>query len=134
GIQGQGEVPPVLDPEVAVEPALEIRRLLLEPLGEHSVLPHQPGEPGAADLGVIGVPLELAGRPRKAGQRPVPERDRVPRVLPALVLEPALLVAALVRDVAVALEVGVVVDPRERGSSLVLELAHELPVAGPALV
>ena len=47
----------------------------------------------------------------KPGQRAVAVGDRVPGVLPALVLEPGLLVAALVGDVAVALEVGVLVDP-----------------------
>ena len=89
---------------------------------------------GAAHLGVVGVALQLAGRPREAGQRAVAVGDRVPGVLPALVLEAGLLVAALVGDVAVALQVGVLVDPVERGARLVLEVAHELRVAGPALV
>ena len=47
---------------------------------------------------------------------------------------PGLLVAPLVRDVAVAHEVGVLVDPVERGAGLVLEVADQLLVAGPALV
>ena len=98
------------------------------------VLPDAAREPGAAHLRVVRVALELARRAREAGEPPVAVRDRVPGVLPALVLEPGLLVAALVRDVAVALEVGVLVDPVERGPRLVLELAHELAVAGPALV
>ena len=105
-----------------------------EPLGVRRVLPDEAGEPGAAHLGVVGVALELAGRPREVRQPAVAVGDRVPRVLPALVLEAGLLVAALVRDVAVAHEVGVLVDPVERGACLVLELADELPVAGPALV
>ena len=61
-------------------------------------------------------------------------RDRVPRVLPALVLEPGLLVAPLVGDVAVALQVGVVVDPGQGRARLLLERSDELGVAGPALV
>ena len=92
------------------------------------------GQAGAAHLRVVGVALELAGRAREAGQPPVAVGDRVPGVLPALVLEAGLLVAALVRDVAVALQVGVLVDPVQRRPRLALELAHELRVAGPALV
>ena len=98
------------------------------------VLPDEPRQPRAADLRVVGVALQLAGRPREARQPAVAVRDRVPRVLPALVLEAGLLVAALVPDVAVALEVGVLVDPGERRARLVLEVAHELAVARPALV
>src|SRR5262249_25466764 len=73
-------------------------------------------------------------RTREAGKAPVAEGDRVPGVLPALVLEPGLLVAAPVPDVAVALEVGVLVDPVQGRARLVLQLADELAVAGPALV
>src|SRR5204862_2592761 len=60
--------------------------------------------------------------------------DRVPGVLPALILEARLLVAALVPDVAGALEVGVLVNPVERRARLGLEVADELAVACPALV
>ena len=109
---------PVVDPEVAVEAALEVGRLLLEPVGEAGVAPDLARQPGAAHLGVVGVALQLAGGAREAGQAPVAVRDRVPRVLPALVLEPGLLVAPLVGDVAVALQVGVVVDPGQRRARL----------------
>ena len=98
------------------------------------IVPDQPGEAGTPHLRVVRVALELAGRPREPGKPAVAVGDRVPGVLPALVLEPGLLVAALVRDVAVAHEVGVLVDPAKRGPRFVLELAHELAVAGPALV
>ena len=94
----------------------------------------QPREARAAHLGVVGVALLLAGGAREAGQSAVAVGDRVRRVLPALVLEPGLLVAALVPDVAVAHEVGVLVDPGERGARLDLEVAHEPRVARPALV
>ena len=103
-------------------------------VGERRILPDEPRESRAADLRVVGVPLQLAGGPGEARQLAVAVRDRVPRVLPALVLEAGLLVAALVPDVAVAPEIGVVVDPGERRARLVLEVAHELAVAGPALV
>ena len=55
------------------------------------------------------------------GSVAVPIRDGVPGVLPALVLESGLLVSALVGHVAVALEIGVLVDPLERGPGLELE-------------
>ena len=95
-------------------------------VGEGGVVPDLACEPGAAHLGVVGVALQLAGGAREAGQRAVAIGDRVPGVLPALVLEAGLLVAPLVGDVAVALQVGVLVDPVQRGAGLVLELADEL--------
>ena len=98
------------------------------------IVPDLARQPGAAHLGVVGVALQLAGGAREAGQASVAVGDRVPRVLPALVLEARLLVAPLVRDVAVALQVGVVVDPGQGGSRRQLQNAHELRVAGPALV
>src|SRR5262249_28103970 len=64
----------------------------------------------------------------------VPPHDRVPRVLPALVLETGLGVAALVLDIAVAVAVAEVVDPAERGARRGLELADERRIARPALV
>ena len=47
---------------------------------------------------------------------------------------PVCVVAPLVRDVAVALQVGVLVDPGQRRPGLELELADQLGVAGPPLV
>ena len=93
-----------------------------------------PGQASAAHLGVVGVALELAGRAREAGQPPVAVGDGVPGVLPALVLEAGLLVPALVPDVPVAHQVGVLVDPVQRRPRLAFELAHEARVTGPALV
>jgi hypothetical protein len=55
GIQGDGEVLAVLDPEVAVAPPLEVGGLALEGVGEGGVAPDQAGQAGAAQLGVIGV-------------------------------------------------------------------------------
>ncbi len=134
GVEGEGEVPAVRDPEVAVEAPLQVGRLALQPVGERRVLPDEPGEARAAHLRVVRVPLQLAGRAREPRQPAVAVGDRVPRVLPALVLEARLLVTPLVPDVAGAEEVRVLVDPVERSPSLALELPHELAVARPPLV
>ena len=87
-------------------------------VGVLRVVPEQPSQPRAAHLRVVGVALQFAGRPREPGQPAVRVADRVPGVLPALVLQAGLLVASLVRDVAVAHQVGVVVDPGERRAGL----------------
>ena len=134
GVERDRERPPVGDPEVAVEAALEVGRLALELDGVGLVLPDLARQPGPAHARVVGVALQLAGRPRESRQLAVAIGDRVPGVLPALVLEAGLLVAALVPDVAVAHQVGVLVDPVERRPGLRLELAHQPAVAGPALV
>ena len=76
------------------------------------VVPHLARQPRRPALGVVDVALHLAGRARRRRQRAVGEHDRVPRILPALVVEAGLLVAALVLDVAVAVAIAVVVDPR----------------------
>ena len=60
--------------------------------------------------------------------------DGIPRVLPALVLEPRRFVATLIRHVAVPLQVGVGVDPVQRSSGLIFQVAHKLNVARPAFV
>ena len=104
-VEREREVLAIVDPEVAVEAALEVGGLLLQPVGERRVLPDLAGQPCAAHLGVVGVALQLAGRAREARQPAVAIRDRVPGVLPALVLQAGLLVPAPVPDVAVALEV-----------------------------
>ena len=64
-------------------------------------------EPRGAELGVVHVALDLAGRARQLGDRPVGEGDRVPRILPALVVEARSPRAALVFDVAVAVAIAV---------------------------
>ena len=101
---------------------------------ERLVVPHGAGETSAAHLGVVRVALEFARRTREARKRAVAVGDRVPGVLPALVLEAGLLVPALVRDVSVALEVRVLVDPVERSARLVFEVADKSRVAGPSFV
>src|SRR4029078_11347586 len=120
-VQGEREVLAILDPEVAVEAALEIGCLPLQLVGIGGVLPDLAREACATDLRIVRVTLQLAGGARKAGDAPVAVGDRVPGVFPALVLETGLLVAALIGDVAFALEVGVLVDPVERRPRLALE-------------
>ena len=133
-VQGEREELPVVHPEILVEPLPEIVGLPLEPVREPVVAPDLAGEPRAADLRVVDVSLELARRSRKRGERAVREEDRVPGVLPALVLEAGLRVAALVLDVAVAVPVAVLVDPFERSPGVLLELSHESTALRPALV
>src|SRR4029453_11030640 len=133
-VQRQSEVLALGDPEISVEAALELSSLLLELRRELWVLPDLARKPRGADLGVVCVPLELARRPREARQTVVPVRDRIPRVFPALVLEARLLVAALVRDVAVPHQIRVLLAPLQWGARLVLQFADEPAIAGPALV
>ena len=124
----------VLDPEVAVEPCLEVSRLALQLIGEFRVIPDQTRQSGTTHLRVVRISLQLAGRARESGQSAVVIRDGIPRVLPALVLQPRRFVATLVRHVAITLQVGVGVDPVQRGSGLIFQVAHKLNVARPALV
>src|SRR5262249_32299774 len=86
-----------------------------------------------ANLGVVDVPLDLAGRPRRRRQSAIGVDDRVPRVLPALVVQ-ARLGLPLVLDVAVAVAVAEAVDPVQRRPSRALQLAGQGGVARPALV
>ena len=67
-VQREREVLAVLDPEVAVEAALEVGGILLERVGELRVLPDLAREAGAAHLRVVRIALELARRTREAGQ------------------------------------------------------------------
>src|SRR4029453_6529103 len=86
GVEGEGEVLAVLDPVVAVEPSLEICCLTFQLFRELDVLPDETRKASTAHLRVVRVSLQLAGRPREAGEPSVAVRDRVPGVLPALVL------------------------------------------------
>ena len=126
GIQGEGVVLTVLDPEVAIEAPPEIGRLPFQCVGERFVPPDCAGETRRANLRVVGVALELACSAREAGQTAVAVGDRVPRILPALVLQAGFLVSAFVGDVAVALEVRVIVDPAQRSACLWFELSNQV--------
>ena len=134
-VEREREILAVLDPEVAVEATPQVGGLPLELVRKRRVLPEETRQPRAAQLRVIGVPLQLAGRAREARDPTVAVRDRVPRILPALVLEPRLLVPALVPEVAAAADqVPVLVDPAQGRARFGFELADEPPVAAPALV
>jgi hypothetical protein len=65
-VEGEREVLILLNPEVAVEAALQLGRLLLELFGESRILPDLPCEPGSAHFGVVGVALQLTGCTGKA--------------------------------------------------------------------
>src|SRR5919202_1753871 len=60
---------------------------------------------------VVGVALHLAYGARQRGERPVGVDDRVPGVLPAVVLQPRPRVAGGVLEEAVAVGVAVLLDP-----------------------
>ena len=134
-VERQREEAALRDPEVVVEAPLE-RPRPRAPAASAQLASLQTSRARRAvrTLGVVDVALQLAGRARRRGQRAVGERDRVPGVLPALVLEPGLRVAALVLDVAVAVAVAVAIDPGDRRARLALQLARQRAVARPALV
>src|SRR3954453_4210551 len=86
-VERDREVLAVFDPEVAVEAPLQVGCFLFEPIGELGILPDVAREGRPAHFGVVRVTLELAGRAREPRQRTITIRDRVPGVLPTLVLE-----------------------------------------------
>ena len=99
--------------------------------------PHRPNlgrEPGAALPCVERVPLDLARSDRWLGQASVPEEDRVPGVLPALVRQPLLGVPTVIGDEAGGMLGTALVDPGECRASLRFERLDERRVTGPALV
>ena len=114
GVERERVVPAALvDPERLVEALLQLDGLGLEPLGELRIAPGLAGELRHPLLRVVDVPLHLAGCDRRRREPAVREALRVAGVLPRLVLEPALRPAPVL-DEAVAVEVAVLVDPRER--------------------
>ncbi len=121
----------LLAPERLVEAVAQHGRLALEPVGELAVAPDLPRQLGHAELRVVDVALHLAGRDRPDRLASVVEELRVVRVLPRLVLEPALR-PAVVLDEAVAVEIAVLVDPAERAHRRLAQGADERGVVGPA--
>jgi hypothetical protein len=71
GLEGDRVVLPVFHPVITVEAPLQVGRLLLEQVGQVRIAPHRAGQTRAPTLRVVRVPLEFAGRARKAGQVPV---------------------------------------------------------------
>ena len=115
---------PILQPERLVEAASQLRRVVLELLGQSVVAPDLPRDLGDPQLRVVDVALHLDGRDRRHGERPVVEGHRVLGVLPGLVADPVR-AAALVLDESVPVGVRRAVDPGERAPSRVLELERE---------
>jgi hypothetical protein len=120
-------------PERLVERLAQPLRAPLEPVGERWVVPALARESRRAPKRVVGVALDLAGRDRRLGTRPVGEQDRVPRVLPALVVEPAGRAPAVLEE-AVAVEVALLLDPAHCGASVLFESADEFAVPCPQVV
>ena len=133
-VAGEREAVAVRHPEVAVEPSLEARRLPLELVGERRVVP---------ELRARAARSASSRRTRNPGSRsiargrlasvPSAEDNRVPRVLPALVLEPRLLLRSYETYPSPS-AISVLVDPGERRARLELERADEVCVAAPELV
>ncbi len=121
-----------LAPERRVEPLAQRRRLSLQALRERGVAPDGARQLGGSQLRVVDVALHLGRRDRSARDRPVMEELRVVRVLPGLVLDPAV-VSPFELDEAVAVAVGAL-DPVERPDRVAAKLVDQGVVAGPAPV
>ena len=128
GVEREREVPAVGHPEVAVEAALRDRPPASRARSANSGHSRPRARGGRrASSRRTRSPAARRSPAGSPGSRAVPVRDRVPRVLPALVLEAGLLVAAPVPDVAVAHA-----GPRTRRSSASAarascsSVAHEL--------
>ena len=133
-VQREREAAALREPEVAVEARLA------PPLPVRAARP-APRRPRSRARAARSAAWRRTRSPGSRRRRAAAARacrrandDRVPRVLPALVLEAGLGVAPLVLDVAVAVAVAVLVDPLERRARRGLELAHQVGVARPALV
>src|SRR5204863_3874208 len=120
-------------PEVAVEPLAELLRLSFQVGRELLVPPDFASQPSSAHVRVVGIPLDLGGRDRRLRGAAVRELNPGVGVLPAVVLE-SLRRAALVFEVAVAIEIPFLVDPTERAPRIRLEPSYEGGVCSPALV
>src|SRR6185436_2329002 len=93
------------EPEVGHEARPQGLGVGAHPARQVLVAPDPLGQARGAYASVVRVPLNLTGRVRVAGERPVRMDDRIPGVLPALVDQAAVRVAGLVREVPVPAEV-----------------------------
>src|SRR5207237_8478405 len=100
-IDGECEEFTIFEPVVLVEASFQFVSFLLQLFCKCRVVQQLPGEARTAPLRVIDVALDLACCARQARERAIGERDGVPGVLPAMVLQPRLLVAAVVLDIAI---------------------------------
>lgn len=74
-VERESEELAVGDPELIVEPSLELVRLPIKFRSPNGVLPDVSRKARGAPLGVIGLPLQFACRPRGVGQSSVREGD-----------------------------------------------------------
>src|SRR5207253_5818888 len=86
-IDGERERLAIWEPEVAIEANLQVRRLALQALGKSRVIPEGARQAGDADLGIVDVALDLAGRTRQLPHRAIGEQNAVPVFFPGLLLE-----------------------------------------------
>ena len=110
-VEAHREPTALLEPEVAVEPHLEVGRAGPQLLGVLVVAAFG-REVRTCDERGVHVALHLAQRDRRLGERAGGEADRVVRVLPALVAQ-ATIARAQVLDVAVVVAVAELADPGE---------------------
>src|ERR687896_2020957 len=87
------------------------------------------GKLGRSPQRGMDVALDLAGRDRTSRQLAVRVEDRVPGVLPALLVE-AERRATLVLDEAVTIEIGGSLDPGQRPFDMRPQLLHEGAISG----
>src|SRR5215469_11748159 len=120
-------------PEVLIETPLQLFGLSLELLGPWHIFPNVARQTRSPYLGIIGIALQLARRSRRRRQRAIGERNRIPGVFPALVLEP-FRVSAFIFDIAITVAIAVLVDPGYGSARFPFQRAHESAVSGPAFV
>src|SRR5256714_10540974 len=121
-IDGECEEFTIFEPVVLVEASFQFGSFLLQLFCKCRVVPELPGEARTAALRVIDVALDLACCARQARDRAIGELDGVPGVLPALVLQPRLLVAAVGLDLTIAISGSPFVGPPERLPGCPLQL------------
>ena len=130
GIEREREVAAIGQPEIVVESTLEVGASCSSRSAKAGSF--QTAVPTGRRAAWRRRRTPAARRsPGEAGSRPSLNEIEFQESFQDWFSSPGLLVPALVRDVAVAHEVGELVDPVECGASLVLQVADELPVAGP---
>ena len=132
-VQSQGEELAVFNPEILVETLLQLCRLYFQLGCKRLILPYLTGQPGTAYLRIVGVALNLTGGPRSTGEGTIMEKDRIPRVLPTLIIQ-AQSSFALIFDVSVAVPISVMINPLKCRTGIRLKGTDKIGVAAPALV
>jgi hypothetical protein len=112
-VQAEVVGPFLLPPQRLVDPVVESLRLAPEASGVLGSI-EDVADLGHPRLGIEDVALQLARPDRQRRQGPIGLDDRIPRVLPTLVIEP-MRRAGLVLLQAIAIAVAVLVDPGDGG-------------------